>query len=44
MSTAAAELAALWKLTGGETAALQQVSLTGEEPALPGIYLSLIHI
>ena len=38
MSMAAAELAALWKLTGGETAALQQVSLTGEEPALPGIY------
>ena len=35
---AAGQLEHIWNLAGGEAAALEQVSLAGDEPALPGIY------
>lgn len=34
----AEQLAQIWRLAGGETGALDRVTLTGSEPALPGIY------
>jgi len=35
---AAGQLEHIWNLAEGEAAALEAVSLTGDEPALPGIY------
>ena len=35
---AADQLAKIWDLAGGDSKALDRVALTGDEPALPGIY------
>lgn len=35
---AAGQLDHIWRLAGGDAAALEQVTLTGHEPALPGLY------